>query len=81
MLDQNLIVEIPTDKGHEVNTMCKGMDINIENQSTTADLVVLKMEKLDTILGMNWLANHNTMVGWFTKFITLKFPNDKENEI
>src|SRR6185503_10318846 len=53
---------------------CLRVRINLSGVEFLADLVVLKSEGIDVILGMDWLSKHNGLIGCTDKVVHLTNP-------
>ena len=58
-----------------VDTICRGCEVQIRNARLLADLIVLELEDLDVILGMDWLSKYRAVVNCFTKEVVLETPD------
>ena len=50
----------------------------VEGRELLVDLVLLDVIDFDVIVGMDWLAKHNTIVDCREKEVTFRIPNDEE---
>ena len=53
---------------------CLRVRINLSGVEFLTDLVVLKSEGIDVILGMDWLSRHNGLIGCTDKVVHLTNP-------
>ena len=52
--------------------------IKIQEYEFLGDLIELSFKKFDTILGMDWLSQHQVIVDCRMKRVTLRTPNEDE---
>jgi hypothetical protein len=62
--------------GGDINCQlgCPRVRINLSGVEFLADLVVLKSEGIDVILGMDWLSRYNGLIGCTDKVVHLTNP-------
>ena len=53
------------------NLRCRKVGIVINGTSFSADLVVLQSQGLEVILGMDWLAKHQSILDYANRAITM----------
>ena len=61
-----------------VNSVVKACSILVAGEILYADLVVIKLDKFDVILGMDWLAKHHAIVNCYTKEIVIDVEGQKK---
>ena len=54
-----------------VNTVIKACPILVDSETLCADLIVIKLEEFDVIMGMDWLAKHHAIVNCYTKEVVI----------
>ncbi len=54
---------------------CKGVGITINGVDFLADLIILKSQGLDVILGMDWLSKHQGLIDCANRTVTM--TNDR----
>ena len=77
-LNNPMVVQTP---GAEMRAKigCKGVSITINGVDFLADLIVLKSQGLDVILGMNWLSKHQGLLDCANRTVTV--TNDQGFEV
>ena len=77
-LDNPMVVQTP---GAEMRAKigCKGVSITINGVDFLADLIVLRSQGLDVILGMNWLSKHQGLLDCANRTVTV--TNDQGVEV
>ena len=53
------------------NLVCRDLEININGVYFPASLILIESEKLDIILGMNWLTQYQVCINCATREVTL----------
>lgn len=53
------------------NLGCRGVGININGISFSEDLIVIKSQGLEVILGMDWLAKHQSILDCANRALTM----------
>src|SRR5215216_3258047 len=69
-LSSPMVVQTP---GSEMRTKigCKGVGIVINGVEFLADLIILRSQGLDVILGMDWLIKHQVLLDCANRTVTL----------
>ena len=57
------------------NLVCRDMEININGVYFPTSLIIIESEKLDIILGMNWLTKYQVCINCATREVTLASLN------
>ena len=57
------------------NLVCRDLEININGVCFPASLIIIESEKLDIILGMNWLTQYQVCINCATREVTLTSLN------
>lgn len=70
-LEEVICVETPVDKRTAI-LVCKSCPIEIEGWKFVTDLIILEMQDIDIILGMDWLRRHRTRIECYEKQIILR---------
>jgi hypothetical protein len=66
-------------KGHISSTLvCQGCSIFLANETFVANLVVIPLESLDVILGMDLLSQSQAVISCFWKTVSLQAPSSRE---
>ena len=53
------------------NLVCRDLEININGVYFPTSLIIIESEKLDIILGMNWLTKYQVFINSATREVTL----------
>ena len=77
-MDFDLIVATPMGDSIVASKMLKKCPIMIGYQEMSIDLVLLDLQDLDVILGMDWLASYHASVDCFGKHVTFIIPGQLE---
>ena len=56
------------------STVCPGCVISLDGEDFIANLMVMKLEPFDIILGMDWLHSYRAVISCFWKTVTLQAP-------
>lgn len=66
-LDCTLIVATLVDNSLLAESIFRDCALRMGNKDMVANLIPLDIYDFDAVLGMNWLANHHAIVGFFLK--------------
>ena len=61
-----------------VNSIIRACPILVDGKILYADLVVIKLDEFDVILGMDWLAKHHVVVNCYTKEVVIDVEGQKK---
>jgi hypothetical protein len=79
MLNNRMIVSSPGGDMHARHA-CSKVSIHIRGVEFLANLIVLESNRIDVILGMDWLSKHKGMINCAKKAVRLTTSNGKEME-
>ena len=54
------------------NLVCRNLEIDIKGVKFPMSLIIIEADKLDIILGMNWLTQYQVCISWATREVTVK---------
>jgi hypothetical protein len=78
LLEYPLNVETPLGVSMIASHVYPSCSIVVNDHELKADLVPLKLDEFDVILGMDWLSRWHAVVDCFTKEVTFKLPDGEE---
>jgi hypothetical protein len=78
LLDCPLRVETPVGASMIAKYVLSNCKIMVDGHELLANLVPLKLEEFDVILGMDWLAQWHAVVDCFKKEVSFRLPDGKE---
>ena len=74
LLGKNMLVQTPRSI-IKSNLVCRDLEININRVYFPTSLIIIESEKLDIILGMNWLTQNQVCINCATREVTLTSLN------
>ena len=77
-MDFDLFVATPLGESVVVNKILRDCCVMIGYGEMTIDLVLLGLQVVDVILGMDWLASYHASVDCFGKWVTFSIPGQPE---
>ncbi|GJT39461.1 putative reverse transcriptase domain-containing protein [Tanacetum coccineum] len=75
-LDHGYDVELADGKIIEVNTLIRGCTLNFMNHSFNIDLMPVKLDSFDVIIGMDWLSKYHAVIVCDEKLVRVPFGNE-----
>ncbi|XP_074346590.1 uncharacterized protein LOC141685385 [Apium graveolens] len=76
-LGETLIIKLANDDQVPVDRVCPECDVVIAGRHFSVDLIPLKLEEFDFILGIDWLASHNTEIDYGNKKVKLRTADNE----
>nr|GFA98149.1 hypothetical protein [Tanacetum cinerariifolium] len=76
VMDNHYDVELPDGKIVRINTIIRGCTLNFFNHPFTIDLMPVELGSFDTIIGMDWLRRHHTVIVCDEKLVRVSFGNE-----
>ena len=74
LLGKNMLVQTPGSLVKS-NLVCRNLEININRVGFPTSLIIIESDKLDVILGMNWLTQYQVCINCATREVTLTSQN------
>ena len=76
-LEHSLYVSMPAGGIVVVNSIVRACPIKMGGETLYVDLVVIKLDEFDVILGMDWLAKNHAIVNCYTKEVVIDLSGKK----
>ena len=70
-LEQSLYISMPTGGIMVINTVMRACHILVDGETLYANLVVIKLDKFNVILGIDWLAKHHAIVNCYINKVVI----------
>ena len=77
-LDNPMNVSTPVGENPRIDAVYLNCIVKVQGNELLVDLLPLEMVDFDVILGMDWLAKHNSIVDCFSKTVIFKKSRDLE---
>ena len=71
LLGHNMCVSMPAGGVMIVNTVIKSYFIEVYSMTLCVDLIVIKLEEFNVILGMDWLSKYHVIMNYCTKEVII----------
>ncbi|XP_076944650.1 uncharacterized protein LOC143615407 [Bidens hawaiensis] len=75
--ENSFTVEVANGKTISINSVIRGCTLNLNDYDFSIDLIPMKFESFDIIVGMDWLAQNRAKIVYFEKYIRIPLDDDR----
>ncbi|XP_076912538.1 uncharacterized protein LOC143570901 [Bidens hawaiensis] len=76
-LERSFTVEVANGKPILIDSVIHGCTLDLNDYDLSIDLIPMKLESFDIIVGMDWLAQHHAEVVCFENYIRIPLDYDR----